>query len=328
MQNKYLHLFSRKSLIAILSLLSLFKFVLELVTLLLCGTTYSDIPYTLSFIDPNFDRGGNAGIGNGESQSGGVQSGSSNQQIGPKISDCNTALHRDHYYATVRKPPPTSSGQQISPQSPVRLSASGFNNFGSAVVTAALERIPEYSEDIYPYATFPMSDSEILSGNLNLGGRGSAGSMYDVETLLARSTLSSGGNGNGGGGLTKKRSSINRQKSTKLLKSESEEYDSLGSDTESGSGEQNNPNHQQHDQSHHHLNPVVTMPIQLYPHMISRCLPEIVKTNLDAKIGTLNDDEEPFQRGAVLRKDHLIVVKCDNTIAHPSKSTHLSKLVY
>lgn len=50
---------------------------------------------------------------------------------------------REQYYATVRKP-----GQQ----SPCR-------------EMSALERIPEYSEDIYPYATFHLPEQENLSAN-------------------------------------------------------------------------------------------------------------------------------------------------------------------
>lgn len=50
---------------------------------------------------------------------------------------------REQYYATVRKP-----GQQ----SPCR-------------EVNALERIPEYSEDIYPYATFHLPEQENLSAN-------------------------------------------------------------------------------------------------------------------------------------------------------------------
>ena len=50
---------------------------------------------------------------------------------------------REQYYATVRKP-----GQQ----SPCR-------------EVSALERIPEYSEDIYPYATFHLPEQENLSAN-------------------------------------------------------------------------------------------------------------------------------------------------------------------
>lgn len=50
---------------------------------------------------------------------------------------------REQYYATARKP-----GQQ----SPCR-------------EVNALERIPEYSEEIYPYATFHLPEQENLSSN-------------------------------------------------------------------------------------------------------------------------------------------------------------------
>lgn len=49
---------------------------------------------------------------------------------------------REQYYTTVRKPS----------QSPCR-------DIG------ALERIPEYSEDIYPYATFHLPEQESMAGN-------------------------------------------------------------------------------------------------------------------------------------------------------------------
>lgn len=62
---------------------------------------------------------------------------SSDYKLGPM----STSAHREKYYATVRKP----MSEQQSPT----------NN--------TLERIPEYSEDIYPYATYPNEDN--LAGN-------------------------------------------------------------------------------------------------------------------------------------------------------------------
>lgn len=50
--------------------------------------------------------------------------------------------HRDKFYATVRKPMP----EQQSPSG------------------NTLERIPEYSEDIYPYATY-LPNEDNLAGN-------------------------------------------------------------------------------------------------------------------------------------------------------------------
>lgn len=77
--------------------------------------------------------------------------------------------HREQYYATARKPIQQS-------QSPTCQDSMN-----------ALERIPEYSEDIYPYATFHLPDQENLSGNpsRHSGGNGSGG----------------GGGGGGGGGV-------------------------------------------------------------------------------------------------------------------------------
>lgn len=63
-------------------------------------------------------------------------------------------MDRERYYATVRKP----MSQQQSPDS------------------ADLERIPEYSEDIYPYATFHLPDQGNLPGNQVMIGRHSGSS--------------------------------------------------------------------------------------------------------------------------------------------------------
>lgn len=102
--------------------------------------------------------------------------------------------HREKYYASARK---------TSTSSPCRDSS------------GALERIPEYSEDIYPYATFHLPDQENLSGNPN---RNCIYESRDSEGKIRHS----------------KHRSRNKSKS---FKSESEEYDSLGSDTDTGIGE-------------------------------------------------------------------------------------------
>lgn len=59
-----------------------------------------------------------------------------------KLGPMSAAEHRDKFYATVRKPMP----EQQSPSG------------------NTLERIPEYSEDIYPYATY-LPNEDNLSGN-------------------------------------------------------------------------------------------------------------------------------------------------------------------
>lgn len=59
-----------------------------------------------------------------------------------KLGPISTGEHRDKYYATVRKPMP----EQQSPSG------------------NTLERIPEYSEDIYPYATY-LPNEDNLAGN-------------------------------------------------------------------------------------------------------------------------------------------------------------------
>lgn len=148
----------------------------------------------------------------------------------PQLSDSHHSQqqgqpHREQFYATVRK---------LSAQQSPRDSESG------------LERIPEYSEDIYPYATFHLPDHENQSSNS--GNRGPRkGLVYDSRD----STLSTGSTAATLKILrppsvnsapppstnisTEKR---NRRKS-KTIKSESEEYDSLNSDSdlsERGSG--------------------------------------------------------------------------------------------
>lgn len=59
-----------------------------------------------------------------------------------KLGPMSAAEHREKYYATVRKP----MSEQQSPSG------------------NTLERIPEYSEDIYPYATY-LPNEDNLSGN-------------------------------------------------------------------------------------------------------------------------------------------------------------------
>lgn len=198
--------------------------------------------------------------------------------------------YREQFYATVRK----ASSQQSPRDS-----------------EAGLERIPEYSEDIYPYATFHLPDHENQSGNPNrkgclydsrentlkiirpstgsggctpnslLGGNsggsggpnlgvgsggggnsgnsvnsgGGSGGVLGVSIGIGAGSNSTGSNsggvnsinggassggvgGNSGGGGcnsntgTEKR---NRRKS-KAIKSESEEYDSLNSDSDMSGG--------------------------------------------------------------------------------------------
>lgn len=75
-----------------------------------------------------------------------------------------------------------------------------------------LDRIPEYSEDIYPYATFHLPDHENMAGN---PGRPS---VAFPKTIRASAHTTG------------------RRKS-KPFKSESEEYDSLGSDTDTCSAD-------------------------------------------------------------------------------------------
>lgn len=86
------------------------------------------------------------------------------EPIQPITSKHSISEQRDQYYATVRK----------TPQSPCRDSSS------------ALERIPEYSEDIYPYATFHLADQENFAGNPNRHGHsGQSSGIYDTRDTLS-----------------------------------------------------------------------------------------------------------------------------------------------
>lgn len=82
---------------------------------------------TVTFPDPEGSRGAN----------------DPSSQTQAALDNKHNMEQREQYYATVRKP-----GQQ----SPCR-------------EVSALERIPEYSEDIYPYATFNLPEQENLSAN-------------------------------------------------------------------------------------------------------------------------------------------------------------------
>ncbi|XP_046620086.1 Down syndrome cell adhesion molecule-like protein Dscam2 isoform X2 [Neodiprion virginianus] len=109
---------------------------------------------------------------------------------------------REQYYATARKP---------GHQSPCR------------EVNHGLERIPEYSEDIYPYATFHLPEQENLSANpmrqaffYERGETMLQGAQRDMDQY------------------TKVRGRSPRK--SKSFKSESEEYDTLGSDSDTEVG--------------------------------------------------------------------------------------------
>lgn len=120
----------------------------------------------------------------------------------PKLS---ISEHREQYYQTVRKPSAQSPG-----------------------LDSALERIPEYSEDIYPYATFHLKDQD-KSGTT----RQAQGLIYESrETMLMskKHRSSSGGVNLGGTGQRPR-------KKSKKFNTESEEYDSLNSDSDTVSRE-------------------------------------------------------------------------------------------
>nr|CAD7456230.1 unnamed protein product [Timema tahoe] len=129
---------------------------------------------------------------------------------------------REQYYATVRKPL----------RSPVR-------------EMATLERIPEYSEDIYPYATFELNES--ASGETRCtsaapipvsitpsGPTQLHTFVYHDPRLSAADTLQVRRESDSEH-YSKVRGARSRRKS-KSFKSESEEYDSLGSDSDTEQG--------------------------------------------------------------------------------------------
>lgn len=108
---------------------------------------------------------------------GGGQSGANNiaavQSVDGKHSAMSGQQHREQYYATVRKP---------QSQSPCRDSAN------------ALERIPEYSEDIYPYATFHLPDQENLSAapsrHSSAANATTTAGVYDTRESMSANQVS------------------------------------------------------------------------------------------------------------------------------------------
>lgn len=127
----------------------------------------------------------------------------SSYQHGKNAGKLSISEHREQYYQTVRKQSAQSPG-----------------------LDSALERIPEYSEDIYPYATFHLKDSD-KSGTT----RQAAGLIYESrETMLmSKKHRSTSGGINMGTGQ--------RRKKSKKFNTESEEYDSLNSDSDTVSRE-------------------------------------------------------------------------------------------
>lgn len=95
------------------------------------------------------------------------------QSADGKHSSMSGQQHREQYYATVRKP---------QSQSPCRDSAN------------ALERIPEYSEDIYPYATFHLPDQENLSAapsrHSSAANATATGGVYDTRESMSANQVS------------------------------------------------------------------------------------------------------------------------------------------
>ncbi|KAJ1531014.1 hypothetical protein ONE63_005846 [Megalurothrips usitatus] len=123
--------------------------------------------------------------------------------------------HRDQYYTSVRKPL----------QSPCR----DLN---------ALERIPEYSEDIYPYATFHLPEHENMGGNPQR--RGTFLGYHDALDLGLEEDhyqhIRPLGGGGGGGGRARSRSRSRSRANSRGAggkRSDSDETES-GSDSDHG----------------------------------------------------------------------------------------------
>uniref|UniRef100_A0A1I8PJY9 Down syndrome cell adhesion molecule-like protein Dscam2 n=1 Tax=Stomoxys calcitrans TaxID=35570 RepID=A0A1I8PJY9_STOCA len=129
--------------------------------------------------------------------------------------------HREQYYGTMRKSCQQSPGDSV----------------------VALERIPEYSEDIYPYATFHLPEHENQSANIPLNRKGMQPTMYDPRSgddstlpstgmKVKRSVSGSGNISMGGGDCSHTNTEKRHKRRSKTIKSESEEYDSLNSDSD------------------------------------------------------------------------------------------------
>uniref|UniRef100_A0A1B0BQH6 Down syndrome cell adhesion molecule n=1 Tax=Glossina palpalis gambiensis TaxID=67801 RepID=A0A1B0BQH6_9MUSC len=145
------------------------------------------------------------------------------ESLRPSVNEGKDIQHREQYYGTMRKSCQQSPGDSV----------------------VALERIPEYSEDIYPYATFHLPEHENQSANIPLNRKGIQ-PMYDPRggddnTLsstgvkVKRSVSASVGSGNislGGGECSHTSTEKRHKRRSKAIKSESEEYDSLNSDSD------------------------------------------------------------------------------------------------
>lgn len=141
------------------------------------------------------------------------------QQLPPtyqhgKNSKLSISEHREQFYQTVRKPPSPS-------------------------LDSNLERIPEYSEDIYPYATFHLKDQDKRD---NLSRQQTAqGMIYESREAMhlpkKHRSMSSGGGLAGVGIMNSTGTGQRTRKKSKKFNTESEEYDSLNSDSDTVSRE-------------------------------------------------------------------------------------------
>lgn len=115
--------------------------------------------------------------------------------------------HREKYYTSVRK----------QSESPCR-------DIG------ALERIPEHAEDIYPYATFHLPEHESMAGNPQRQSYIYENQVRRLAFVLKNSSPKRWHSQDSESYGKSRRGNVRRK--SKTHKSESEEYDSLGSDSE------------------------------------------------------------------------------------------------
>lgn len=103
------------------------------------------------------------------------------------------------------------------------------NNIHERVVSgnhtlSGLSRIPEYAEDIYPYATYHLTDQD--NGSPGPSNSTVPPTSYEVQRSLP---INAKIGVDGGAGIT---TTSRIRKKSKHFNTESEEYDSLGSDTD------------------------------------------------------------------------------------------------
>jgi hypothetical protein len=97
-----------------------------------------------------------------------------------------------------------------------------------------LERIPEYSEDIYPYATFHLKDQEKRD---NQNRQTAQGMIYESREAMHMSKKHRSSSSASGMVINSSGTGQRSRKKSKKFSTESEEYDSLNSDSDTVSRE-------------------------------------------------------------------------------------------